>query len=54
VRAAIPAATRANVSIYGVDPRGLVGVGDELADVGTAAESDVNLGGMCQDEVQLS
>jgi VWFA-related protein len=33
MQAAIAAATRANVSFYGVDPRGLSGLGDEAMDV---------------------
>ena len=33
-RDAIAAATRANVSIYGIDPRGLTNLGDETIEIG--------------------
>ncbi len=39
-REAIAAATRANVSIYSVDPRGLTGVGDETIGVSSLADQD--------------
>ena len=41
--AAIAAATRANVSFYGVDPRGLSGLSDEAIEI-TAIPNDPTLG----------
>ena len=41
---AISAATRANVSIYGVDPRGLTNMGDELIEIGSLPSGDNTLG----------
>jgi VWFA-related protein len=55
-REAIAAATRANMSIYAVDPRGLTGFGDELAEVGSLP-SDPSLGlgvQSLQEELRLS
>ncbi len=55
-REAIAAATRANMSIYSVDPRGLAGLGDELIEVGSVP-TDTSLGlGMpsIQEELRLS
>jgi VWFA-related protein len=43
MQAAIAAATRANVSFYGVDPRGLSGLGDEGIDI-TSVPDDPTLG----------
>jgi VWFA-related protein len=45
VQQVIAEATRANVSIYGVDPRGLAGLGDELMDIASLpGDPTVNLG----------
>ena len=51
---AIAAATRANVSFYGIDPRGLTGVGD--AEIGSLPlDPSLNLGtGALQRELQIS
>ncbi|HEX5476127.1 MAG TPA: VWA domain-containing protein [Vicinamibacterales bacterium] len=43
-RDAIAAATRANVSIYGIDPRGLTNMGDELMQIGSLPSGDQSLG----------
>jgi VWFA-related protein len=55
-REAIAAATRANMSIYSVDPRGLVGFGDELAEVsGLPTDNSLGLGVQSlQEELRLS
>lgn len=53
---AIAAATRANLSIYSVDPRGLTGFGDDLIEVGSLP-SDTSLGlgtQSLQQELRLS
>jgi len=55
-RDAIAAATRANVSIYGIDPRGLTDLGDESIEIGSFPD-DVSLGvgqGSLQNELRLS
>ena len=55
-RDAIAAATRSNVSIYGVDPRGLTDLGDEAIEVG-AFPDDTSLGigqGSLQNELRLA
>ena len=55
-REAIAAATRANMSIYSVDPRGLVGLGDELIETGSVP-TDTSLGlgtPSLQEELRLS
>jgi VWFA-related protein len=43
-REAVGAATRSNVSIYGVDPRGLTNMGDELIEIGSLPAGDNTLG----------
>ena len=43
MQSAIAAATRANVSFYGVDPRGLIGMGDEAIDISSLPD-DPTLG----------
>jgi VWFA-related protein len=56
VRAAIGAATRANVSIYGIDPRGLTALGDDLIEVESFPDDQklgINLSAM-QNELRLS
>ena len=55
-RDAIAAATRSNVAIYGIDPRGLTDLGDESIEVG-AFPDDVSLGvgiSSLQNELRLS
>ena len=55
-REAIAAATRANMSIYSVDPRGLAGLGDQLIEVGSLP-TDTSLGlgtPSFQEELRLS
>jgi len=55
-RDAIAAATRSNVSIYGIDPRGLTDLGDESIELGSFPD-DVSLGitqGSLQNELRLS
>jgi VWFA-related protein len=55
-RDAIAAATRANVAIYGIDPRGLTDLGDESIEIG-AFPDDTSLGvgpGSLQNELRLS
>jgi VWFA-related protein len=45
MQAAIAAATRANVSFYGVDPRGLAGIGDDAVDISSLPiDPSLNLG----------
>jgi VWFA-related protein len=56
VRDAIGAATRANVSIYGIDPRGLTALGDDLIEVDSFPDDQklgINLSAM-QNELRLS
>jgi VWFA-related protein len=55
-RDAIAAATRSNVSIYGIDPRGLTDLGDETIELG-AFPDDTSLGvgqGSLFNEIRLS
>jgi VWFA-related protein len=55
-RDAIGAATRANVAIYGIDPRGLTDLGDESIEIGSFPD-DTSLGvgpGSLQSELRLS
>ena len=55
-RDAIGAATRANVTIYGIDPRGLTDLGDESIELGSFPD-DTSLGvgqGSLQNELRLS
>ncbi len=55
-RDAIAAATRSNVAIYGIDPRGLTDLGDESIEIG-AYPDDTSLGvgpGSLQNEIRLS
>jgi VWFA-related protein len=55
-RDAIGAATRSNVAIYGIDPRGLTDLGDESIEVGSFPD-DTSLGvgiGSLQTELRLS
>jgi VWFA-related protein len=55
-REAIAAATRSNVAIYGIDPRGLTDVGDESIEIG-AYPDDTSLGvgqGSLWNEVRLA
>jgi len=55
-REAIGAATRSNVAIYGIDPRGLTDLGDESIDIGSFPD-DTSLGvgqGSLQNELRLS
>src|SRR3954471_14454133 len=55
-RDAIGAATRANVAIYGIDPRGLTDLGDESIELGSYPD-DTSLGvgpGSLQNELRLS
>jgi VWFA-related protein len=55
-RDAIAAATRSNVSIYGIDPRGLTDLGDETIEVGSFPD-DTSLGigqGSLQAELRLA
>jgi VWFA-related protein len=55
-RDAIAAATRANVAIYGIDPRGLTDLGDETIEIG-AFPDDTSLGvgqGSIYNEIRLS
>jgi VWFA-related protein len=55
-RDAIAAATRANVAIYGIDPRGLTDLGDESIEIGSFPD-DTSLGigpGSLQNELRLS
>jgi hypothetical protein len=56
-RDAIGAATRANVAIYSIDPRGLTSMGDEMIEVGSFPNDDPDAGisstGM-MDELRLS
>jgi VWFA-related protein len=58
IRDVITSATRANVSIYGVDPRGLTSLADDAITVGAFADADEpNLGiglSSLQSEVRLS
>jgi VWFA-related protein len=56
VRDAISAATRSNVSIYGIDPRGLTDLGDESIEIQSYPD-DTSLGigaGSLQNELRLS
>jgi len=56
MRDAIAAATRSNVSIYGIDPRGLTDLGDETIEIGSFPD-DTSLGvgqGSIYNEVRLS
>jgi VWFA-related protein len=55
-RDVIAAATRANVSIYGIDPRGLTDLGDESIEIGSFPD-DVSLGitqASLQNELRMS
>jgi VWFA-related protein len=55
-REAIGAATRSNVAIYGIDPRGLTDLGDESIEIGSFPD-DASLGvgqGSLQNELRLS
>src|SRR5437667_2384085 len=55
-RDAIAAATRANVSIYGIDPRGLTDLGDESIEIGSFPD-DTSLGvgtGSLYNELRLA
>src|SRR5205085_1702656 len=55
-RDVIAAATRSNVSIYGIDPRGLTDLGDETIELGSFPD-DTSLGvgpGSLQGEIRLS
>ena len=55
-RDAVAAATRANVAIYGIDPRGLTDLGDESIEI-QAFPDDTSLGigqGSLQNELRLS
>ena len=55
-RDAIAAAARANVSIYGIDPRGLTDLGDESIEIGSFPD-DTSLGigpGSLQNELRLA
>src|SRR5262245_9589340 len=55
-RDVIAAATRANVSIYGIDPRGLTNLGDETIEIGSFPD-DTSLGigqGSLMNELRLS
>jgi VWFA-related protein len=55
-RDAIAAATRSNVSIYGIDPRGLTDLGDETIELGSFPD-DTSLGigqGSIYNEIRLS
>jgi len=55
-RDAVAAATRSNVSIYGIDPRGLTDLGDESIEI-QAYPDDTSLGigaGSLQNELRLS
>ena len=55
-RDAIAAATRSNVAIYGIDPRGLTDLGDESIEIG-AFPDDTSLGvgpGSLYNEIRLS
>src|SRR5262245_13041468 len=55
-RDAIAAATRSNVAIYGIDPRGLTDLGDESIELGSFPD-DTSLGigqGSLQNELRLS
>ena len=56
VRDTISAATRANVNIYSIDPRGLTSLGDETIDIqGVPDDPNMRLGpASLRDEVQLS
>jgi len=57
MRDVIAAATRANVSIYAVDPRGLTGMGEESIEASGGFPEDPNLGLTAQsfqDELRLS
>jgi len=56
MRDAIAAATRSNVSIYGIDPRGLTDLGDETIEIGSFPD-DTSLGvgqGSLYNEIRLS
>jgi VWFA-related protein len=56
MRDAIAAATRSNVSIYGIDPRGLTDLGDETIELGSFPD-DTSLGvgqGSIYNEIRLS
>jgi VWFA-related protein len=55
-REAIAAATRANVSIYSVDPRGLTSLGDEAIEIaGLPGDTSLNLGTQSlQNELRLA
>ena len=54
-RDAIGAATRANVAIYGIDPRGLTDLGDESIELGSFADDRLGAGpGSLQNEIRLS
>src|SRR5256885_9060797 len=55
-RDAIAAATRSNVAIYAIDPRGLTDLGDESIEIGSFPD-DTSLGvgpGSLQNELRLS
>jgi VWFA-related protein len=55
-RDAIAAATRANVSIYGIDPRGLTNLGDETIEIGSFPD-DTSIGigqGSIYNELRLA
>ncbi len=55
-RDAISSATRSNVAIYGIDPRGLTDLGDESIEIG-AFPDDTSLGvgqGSLMNEIRLS
>src|SRR4029077_14457528 len=55
-RDAIAAATRSNVAIYGIDPRGLTNLGDETIEIQSFPD-DTSLGvgiGSIYNEVRLS
>jgi VWFA-related protein len=55
-RDAVAAATRSNVSIYGIDPRGLTDLGDETIEIGSFPD-DTSLGigpGSLQNELRMA
>ncbi len=55
MRDVISAATRANVSLYTVDPRGLHGMGDETMDLNPVQDTSLGLDGRgLQSEMQLA
>ena len=56
MQSAIAAATRANVTFYGIDPRGLMGMSDEAIDISSLpSDPTLNLGfGALNDELRRS